>query len=33
MERQDVIKKVRALSKECGEAFLKTEAGGAVTYP
>ncbi|MEL7273563.1 MAG: glycine--tRNA ligase subunit alpha [Pseudomonadota bacterium] len=29
-ERQNYIGKVRDLSKACGEAFLKTEAGGAV---
>lgn len=29
-ERQSYILKVRALSKACGEAFLKTEAGGAL---
>ncbi len=28
-ERQSYILRVRALSKACGEAFLKTEAGGA----
>lgn len=29
-ERQSYILRVRALSKACGEAFLKTEAGGAL---
>ncbi len=29
-ERQSYILRVRALSKACGEAYLKTEAGGAV---
>ena len=28
-ERQSYILRVRTLSKACGEAFLKTEAGGA----
>ena len=28
-DRQSYILKVRDLSKACGEAFLKTEAGGA----
>ena len=27
-ERQNYILRVRELSKACGEAFLKTEAGG-----
>jgi glycyl-tRNA synthetase alpha chain len=31
-ERASYIQRVRALSKECGEAFLLTEAGGAVTH-
>ncbi|MCB1423312.1 MAG: glycine--tRNA ligase subunit alpha, partial [Nitratireductor sp.] len=29
-ERQSYILRVRTLAKACGEAFLKTEAGGAV---
>jgi glycyl-tRNA synthetase alpha chain len=29
-ERASYIQRVRALSKECGEAFLRTEAGGLV---
>ena len=28
-ERQSYILRVRDLAKQCGEAFLKTEAGGA----
>ena len=28
-ERQSYILRVRNLAKACGEAFLKTEAGGA----
>ena len=29
-ERQSYILRVRTLAKACGEAFLKTEAGGAM---
>ncbi len=32
-ERQSYILRVRELAKACGEAFLLTEAGGAVTSP
>jgi glycyl-tRNA synthetase alpha chain len=31
-ERASYIQRVRALSKECGEAFLLTDAGGAVAH-
>ena len=32
-ERQSYILRVRNLAKACGEAFLKTEAGGAGLSP